>query len=809
MNRAIHPSQADVVRVSRISGICPEANRVSPIKTATCAAAHFAGGQIVKRHLLVTVFIGSVFMQSCAFSAGAQTQDHPRLVVQRPISVEVSACAWSQDGRIALTGNINGKVRLLDPVTGAQLQSFWGAGRILHATLSADNQKVLTITGENVVQQWDAATGKQLRRFVPPSGSLIYGAVFPDGSTVATARWVDTDEHAGRLSPTSTMNIQIWNVETGKEVQHYLVPGAASYLNRDSLTKMAALSSDASKLLTGGDNGPQLWDLQTGKLLRNFSQSEGVVTSVAISPDARWVAAGSMDSTVRIWNLETGDEVRHFAGLYSGSFKGSAYSEVFSPDGQRVLTTTSDGLPRLWDVATGKELHIFEGPNEEMMHCAALSPDGREVLTGGYDQTARLWDAATGVEIRSLTEAITNKIDVVSDEAAALAVVEKGRAIVTVSKMGMAWKWDAETGKALVRPLRPAKEEISPEAGVPADSRPVACCVDGRDISLVVLSADGQRVFMSGARWASDVWDVETGNEILRFDSSTNFFAGKAAFAPGNHSLMVTTNGATVKLWDLDAAKELHSFFAHTEWRPRILYPEGDMNSVVETLAVSPDGKRVLTGDGEGTIQLWNMETGSQLQRFKIHTKDPIMSMAFSPDGRRMLTEDVDNKSKLRNVSTGWVTQQFAASSYPSFSTDGSRVLIGYSAWDVKSGKLLQQFTAPINNYSTETLFPDGSKALIAYPDGGTKLWDVKTGKELATLYCFSDGSWAVIDPESRFDTDKFDGNIALHWAVDSNPDHFLPLAAFKDRYYTPRLLARILSGEKLPPVSQNPAIEK
>ena len=157
---------------------------------------------------------------------GCADEVHPRLVVQRPISVEVSSCDYSQDGRIALTGNIEGKVRLMDVATGAQLQSFWVAGRILHATLSPDNRKVLTISVGSVVQLWDADTGKQMGRFVPKTGSLIYGAVFPDGSTVATATWVETEEHGDKLPPPGAMMVQMWDVETGKELQHYLVPGA-------------------------------------------------------------------------------------------------------------------------------------------------------------------------------------------------------------------------------------------------------------------------------------------------------------------------------------------------------------------------------------------------------------------------------------------------------------------------------------------------------------------------------------------------------------------------------------------------------
>jgi hypothetical protein len=89
----------------------------------------------------------------------------------------------------------------------------------------------------------------------------------------------------------------------------------------------------------------------------------------------------------------------------------------------------------------------------------------------------------------------------------------------------------------------------------------------------------------------------------------------------------------------------------------------------------------------------------------------------------------------------------------------------------------------------------------MSYSDGTTKLLDVETGKELASLFSFRDGTWAVVDPEGRFDTDNIESNIALHWVVDSDPMRPLPLAAFKDAYYTPRLLSRILMGETLPPV--------
>jgi WD40 repeat protein len=126
---------------------------------------------------------------------------------------------------------------------------------------------------------------------------------------------------------------------------------------------------------------------------------------------------------------------------------------------------------------------------------------------------------------------------------------------------------------------------------------------------------------------------------------------------------------------------------------------------------------------------------------------------------------------------------------------------MGGSVWDVETGKELRHFAAPLGTEQSATLSPDGRRVLIGGGDGATKLWDVETGKELATLYCFQDGSWAVVDPEGRFDTDKVDGNIELHWVVGAGPMKVLPLAALKDGHFTSGLLKRILSGETQPPV--------
>src|SRR5262249_29413183 len=108
-------------------------------------------------------------------------------------------------------------------------------------------------------------------------------------------------------------------------------------------------------------------------------------------------------------------EVRHRAEAIAALIENRCYPELVlrghtdavwcvcvSADGKRVLTGSADKSLRLWDADTGKQLRVFAGHTARIIG-AAISPDGRSVLSGSDDGTTRLWDATTGKEIRRMT----------------------------------------------------------------------------------------------------------------------------------------------------------------------------------------------------------------------------------------------------------------------------------------------------------------------------------------------------------------------------------------------------------------------
>jgi WD40 repeat protein len=131
----------------------------------------------------------------------------------------------------------------------------------------------------------------------------------------------------------------------------------------------------------------------TGQATRRLAGHTDHVTSVAFAPDGRHAVSGSLDRTIKLWELPAGREVRTLSGHTYG-----LGSVAFSPDGRRILSSAiHDRTVRIWDAAGGRELLTLRQPSA--VYAAALAPDGALVVVATRDESLRIWDVGSGTEV--------------------------------------------------------------------------------------------------------------------------------------------------------------------------------------------------------------------------------------------------------------------------------------------------------------------------------------------------------------------------------------------------------------------------
>jgi len=669
----------------------------------------------------------------------------PQLVVQLGHSGQVNSVAYSPDNRFVLTGG-DETACLWDAATGREIRRFVGHTEQVNAVaFSPDGQLMLTGSGragpDNTARLWEMTTGREVQRFSGHTNQVMAVAFSPDGRLVATGGMDDT--------------ARVWDVATSQEVLKM----------RLYLVTSVTFSPDGS-LIAAGSRGKiaSLWDATTGKEARRLEGHAGGVNCVSFSPDGRYIATGSDDKTARLWNATTGQEVRRFEGM-SDSVKTLA----FFPDGRLILTGGKEAC--IWEVETGKQIKRFDN---RFLASAVVSPDGRFIVTGGYSNAASLWDASAQNEVR--------RFEGIASGARAVAFSKDGGLLLVNNSL-----WDVAKGRELQR-----------FEGILADT-----------VYSSALSPDGRSVLTVGS-YEAHLWDAASGDSLKEFAGD-----GVVAFAPDGRYFLTGGKDNVARLWDRGTLRVIHRFAGHS--------------GLVMSAAFSPDSKFVVTGGWDSTTRLWNVATGKEARRFQMpagvrkiegpigtatirEDKIAVGSVEFSLDGRYILTgswdlHGINKTARLWEVATGRQALEFEGHlrsvNSAAFSPDGRFIVTGSQdntarIWDAASGKELRRLEGHWGAVQSTVFTIDGRHIVTGSADGTARFWDAATGQELCRLVSLPKGSYAVVTPDGRFDTNDLEETKGLYWSVADDPFRPLPIEIFMRDYYEPNLLPRLLAGEKL-----------
>ena len=213
----------------------------------------------------------------------------------------ITSMAASPDGKLVATSDSQGTVELRDPQTRAVLRKIGDHSEAVYAVrFSPDSRRLVTVSRDVTARVWDVESGGEVSRVELENPGVASTAFAPDGKVVATCSW-RLEEHGDQVEVHGV--VWLWDPDTGTVV-HQRDVGVKPL---DSL----AWSRDGSYLVVGSWDGLVHVLDGTGQELRTLempsSDVYNAVISVAVSPNERWVAAGSKDRTVRSGTCPTVD----------------------------------------------------------------------------------------------------------------------------------------------------------------------------------------------------------------------------------------------------------------------------------------------------------------------------------------------------------------------------------------------------------------------------------------------------------------------------------------------------------------------
>ncbi|MEN0068014.1 MAG: caspase family protein [Myxococcota bacterium] len=748
------------------------------------------------------------------------TPQGAKLMLQHGHTANVSHLQFSRDGRRLVSTAKGDGTFVWDVETGALLHRLRGDQGV---DLSDDGRHMVS-HDDSTIDLWDARSGRRLQTIPTPCPYTFA----PQSSVLVLDGWC----------PAARSHVGLH-----EGIRVVLRPDAQR--NRE-----AFLSPDGRRLVTrndetwGTDEGRiAFWRTEPWEAVAELGADHGRFRTLSFSPDGKTVVAGvptaQGGTRLTVYRSRKGKAKRCIQ-----DDRGGFHTAGFTTDGTRYYTISRQGM-RVWDTRRWKLEKAFSVPDGHP-RATSVSGDGRLVVVGGAeasrrDHTAQLVDIATGAvrhhfEVPELWAsalsydgsrlALSSGHDILvfdtntraplhrlgSKVQPITSVQHTGSQMLTVSDSA-AQIWDWRDGTAHRRFVMKHTELLS--ASLSADGALLVteeALTSGGLTNGTVAARDavtGERIhrFGTGPRFTSaDLspdqrhlvttsvnrlarWNVTTG-ELIQSEEPLEDPLSSATFSPDGTSVLVTSRGQDPTRGEVGQSV----VYGWAPWRVRYRFEGGALDR--QRASFSSDGTRLVTGE-LGRIEVRRARDGRLL-----HTLEGRYFATFSPDGKSLATS-----TGVFDMATGGPRFPFAGpngAQRAAFSADGTRI----ASWsanegivrvqDHPSGTLVSQFDAGHDLVGLG--FASQAHLVATAGDGASTLYEVATGEWKAIFVSFSDGGWAVVDPEGRFDASD-DGQVAgAVWVIGGEP---YALSQLRDLFYDPGLLAKRLGlrDEPLRPV--------
>jgi len=471
----------------------------------------------------------------------------------------VSSVKFSVDGTLIASGSCDKTVRLWGAETGLEITVMSGhTDRVTGIAFSPDGQFLASASDDQTIRFWHSHNGEAIGNPLDSKEAMSSLCFSPDGKWLAAGS-------------TQSCRARVWDIAT-------LQPTSV-VISIHLLLMSISFSPDGLMLVLSGNDTIQFWDLQSGRGFspRPFTGHSAYVRSLVFSQNGQFLASGSFDGTVKIWDTSGSFEFAIEPRQEHRAYPTGAVA--VSSDGTLIVSGLIDGSICIWDAHTGYEkLQSIPKHHDQVLE-VTVSPNGRLIASASADHTVRLWDVNTGESVGEPLRGHEDKVWTVAFSADA-------RWLASGSSDETVCIWDVATRQmATFGPLRCTgwviSVSFSPDGRLFAAADHGGCIhfwrvgtdelartplqANSYGITSIEISPDSMTVVAGGTDNVVRVWDIAGGFQVFALDRHLDYVYS-VAYSPDGRYIVSASRDHNLILWDAQTGVRLASLIRHSNW---------------------------------------------------------------------------------------------------------------------------------------------------------------------------------------------------------------------------------------------------